>query len=144
MGENPVPKEMGLPDRKVVEGLTDKQLQAIELLVQGIRPGVVAHRVGVARETLWRWRQRPEFRRHIELLRYELHASRVDRIWRLVDMSYDVVEEHLEEGDPQVALRLLDLAGGRLTDTSGDALQHEQREHLELPDPAEDGPSDEE
>ena len=128
MGENPEPKEMGLSDRKVVEGLTDKQLQAIELLVQGARPGVVAYKVGVARETLWRWRQRPEFRRHLELLRYELHASRVDRIWTLVDKAYDVIEENLEEGDPQVALRLLNIAGGRLTDTSGAATQQAEYE----------------
>ena len=132
-----MPEEGRAPDRKVVKGLSDQQLQAIVLLVQGVRPGEVAHRVGVARETLWRWRRQPGFRRQLEILRLELHASRVDRIWTLVDMAYDVVEEHLEEGDPQVALRLLGLAGGRLTDSSGDAARHEQEE------PAEEDPSDE-
>ena len=135
MMEEFMSEEERVPERKVVEGVSDNQLQAIDLLIQGVRPGEVAHRVGVARETLWRWRQRPEFRRQLELQRFELHASRVDRIWTLVDMAYDVVEEHLEEGDSQVALRLLGLAGGRLTDTSGDAARHEQKEL------AEEGPS---
>jgi hypothetical protein len=81
---------------------------------------VVANKVGIARETLWRWRQLPDFRAHLEPLRYELHTARVDRVWTLVDRAYDLVKEHLEEGDSQVALRLLGLAGGRLTDPGGE------------------------
>jgi hypothetical protein len=37
-----------------------------------------------------------------------------------VDKAYEVVEEHLDEGDSQVALKLLGLAGGRLTDPGGE------------------------
>jgi hypothetical protein len=126
MSEELVPKQTGVPDPKITEGLTDQQLQAIELLIQGSRPGVVARKIGIARETLWRWRQLPEFRTHLERLRYELHTARVDRVWTLVDKAYDVVEEHLDEADPQVALRLLGLAGGRLTDPGGEAGRPEE------------------
>jgi hypothetical protein len=101
---------------KITE-LTEPQLRAVELLVQGGRPGVVAEKVGVARETLWRWRKLAAFNDHLVRLRYELHAARVDRIWALTDKAYDVVEEHLDEGDPRVAIDLLRLAGGRLTET---------------------------
>jgi len=97
--------------------LTEPQLRAVELLVQGGRPGVVAEKVGVARETLWRWRKLAAFNDRLVRLRYELHAARVDRIWALTDKAYDVVEEHLDEGDPRVAIDLLRLAGGRLTET---------------------------
>lgn len=120
MSEQVLPREPAGLEPEITQGLTDQQLQAIEFLVQGLRPGIVARRVGIARETLWRWRQRPEFRQHLERLRSELHASRVDRVWTLVDRAYDVVEEHLEEGDPQVAMRLLGLAGGRLADPGDD------------------------
>jgi hypothetical protein len=102
---------------KKIAGLTEPQLRAVELLVQGGRPGVVAEKVGVARETLWRWRQLAAFNDHLVRLRHELHAARVDRIWALTDKAYDVVEEHLDEGDPRVAIDLLRLAGGRLTET---------------------------
>jgi hypothetical protein len=99
-----------------ITGLTEPQLRAVELLVQGGRPGAVAEKVGVARETLWRWRQLPAFKDRLIRLRYELHVARVDRIWALTDKAFDVVEEHLDEGDPRVAIELLRLAGGRLTD----------------------------
>jgi hypothetical protein len=120
MSKKLVPKDPKASE-PVTKGLTDQQLQAIELLVQGTRPGVIARKIGISRETLWRWRKLPQFRTHLDLVRYELHAARVDRIWTLVDKAYDVVEETLEEGDSQVALRLLTLAGGRLTDPSGEA-----------------------
>lgn len=100
-----------------IAGLTEPQLRAVELLVQGGKPGAVAEKVGVARETLWRWRQLPTFRDHLVRLRYEFHAARVDRIWALTDKAYDVVEEHLDEGDPRVAIDLLRLAGARLAET---------------------------
>jgi hypothetical protein len=102
---------------KKIAGLTERQLRAVELLVQGGKPGAVAEKVGIARETLWRWRKLPAFNAHLVRLRYELHAARVDRIWALTDKAYDVVEEHLDEGDPRVAIDLLRLAGGRLTQT---------------------------
>jgi hypothetical protein len=95
--------------------LADRHIRAVDLIVSGLKPSAVARELGVSRETLWRWRQLPAFRGQLERLRLELHRARVDRIWALVDKSYDVVEDHLDEGDPQVAMGLLRLAGGRLT-----------------------------
>jgi hypothetical protein len=93
-----------------VHGLADAKLRAVEMLVAGVRAGIVAQRLEISRETLWRWRQEPAFRRHVQRLRVELHVSRVDRTWALVDRSLDVVEQHLIEGDLQAAITLLKLA----------------------------------
>jgi Helix-turn-helix of insertion element transposase len=119
MTDELIPKDAEVPE-PITKGLTDQQLQAIELMVAGGRPGVVARQVDVDRATLWRWRQLPEFQAHLKRVRAELHGARVDRVWTLMDKAYDVVDEHLEEGDSQVALRLLGLAGGRLTDPGGE------------------------
>ena len=106
-------------------GLTDKQLRATELLVAGQRPGAVAKAIGVSREQLWRWRTKnPAFGRHLETLRLELHASRVDRLWTLMDKSLDVVEEALDEGDPQTAMQLLRLPGLHLSDAGVPSLHN--------------------
>jgi hypothetical protein len=95
---------------RVVHGLSDAKLQAVVMLVAGDRPGVVAKRLGVSRETLWRWTQDPAFRQHKQRLRVALHVSRIDRTWALVDKSLDVIEQHLSEGDLQAATTLLRLA----------------------------------
>ena len=93
----------------MVHGLSDAKLRAVEALVSGIRPGVVAKQLNVSRETLWRWRQEPAFRQHVQRLRVELHTARLDRMWSLVDRAFDVVEEHINEGDLQAAATLLKL-----------------------------------
>jgi hypothetical protein len=109
-----------------VHTLTDLKLRAVELLVAGMRPGVVAKRLEVSRESLWRWRQEPAFRRHVQRLRAELHASRIDRTWALVDRSLDVVEEHLEEGSLQAATTVLRLAQLNPTDPLPDGPEEDE------------------
>jgi hypothetical protein len=93
----------------LVHGLSDPKLRAVELLVAGVRPGVVARRVDVSRETLWRWRQEPAFRQHLQRLRVEFHVARLDRMWADADRSLDVIEQHLDENDLQAAIALLRL-----------------------------------
>jgi len=116
-GEAANPLSMGKGIRTTAKALTDKQLRAAELLVAGISPGIVAKDVGLSREQFWRWRtQDPAFMHHVERLRIELHESRVDRIWTLVDSALRVVGDSLEEGDPQIAMQLLRLPGLHLSD----------------------------
>jgi hypothetical protein len=93
----------------LVHGLSDQKLRAVELLVAGVRPGVVAKRVGITRETLWRWSKELAFRQHLQRLRVEFHVARLDRMWALADRSLDVVEQHLDENDLQAATALLKL-----------------------------------
>jgi hypothetical protein len=98
-------------------GMTDQQLAAADHLVAGLRPGLVAKRVDISREQLWRWRTKDRaFIEHCQRLRFELHASRVDRTWGLVDTALDVVEESLKEGDAHTAMQVLRLPGLNLSD----------------------------
>jgi transposase-like protein len=110
-----------------VHALPDSKLRAVEMLVAGVRPGMVAKNLGVSRETLWRWRQEAAFRRHLQRLRVELHVSRIDRTWQLVDRSLDVVELHLEEGSLDAAKTILRLAGLRTTELLPDGPSDEPR-----------------
>ncbi|MEA2579148.1 MAG: Helix-turn-helix of insertion element transposase [Actinomycetota bacterium] len=104
------PAEGSLEAGPPTHGLSDKKLRSVEMLVAGVAPGVVAKRIGISRETLWRWRNEHAFREHLQRLRLEFHAARVDRLWNLTDRSLDVVEQHLEEGNLQAANILLRLA----------------------------------
>ena len=46
--------------------LTDQQKQAAQLFFDGLKPGQIAEQIGVHRSTIWRWRNRPDFRREID------------------------------------------------------------------------------
>jgi hypothetical protein len=76
----------------------------------------IAKEVGVARETLWRWRKNPAFRVALARLRAVRHQRRVDRFWRLQDRAFDVAEESLDEGDPRMAIDLIRLGARGLRD----------------------------
>jgi hypothetical protein len=108
------------PSREALEeaakDLTDQKLQAVQLLVAGTKPGVVATLVGISREQLWRWRRDPVFDRHLQVHRLERHSTRVDRVWNMADKALDVIEEALDEGDPQAAIQLLRLLAKGLGD----------------------------
>lgn len=122
---------LGIP----LKDLSDQQRRAAELLVAGVRPGMVAKGVGISREQLWRWRtQDPAFMQYIQELRIELQESRVDRVWTLVDKALDVVNESLDEGDPQTAMQLLRLPGLHLSDADVQAAAlRGNRRNEELP-----------
>ena len=99
--------------------VTDQQLLAIDLLAGGQRVTHVAERVGISREQLWRWRtQDPQFIAKLNEVRTEAHAARVDRFWSLTDRAQSVLEESLEEGDPQAAMDIVKLAARGLTDVT--------------------------
>jgi hypothetical protein len=101
----------------VTEGLTDRQLEAVDMLVAGMRPGVVAKQLEMSREQLWRWRQEPDFQSHMTRMRVEMHHARVDRMWNITDHALDVIDEHIAEGDVQVALAHMRNVGFRGTES---------------------------
>jgi hypothetical protein len=99
-----------------VPRLSDKQLLAIDLLVTGKAVAKVAEEVGVSRETLWRWRQTPEFAVALARRRADVHQTLVDRFWGLSAKAIFVAEESLDEHDPQMAIDILRLAAKGMTD----------------------------
>src|SRR4051794_12582509 len=98
-------------ERAPVDGLSDQQLEAIDLLMEGMKPTAVAGRLGMSREQLWRWRTHSAaFVARLNHVREEVHGGVVDRLRRIVDESLDVIEESLDEGDPQAATDVLKIA----------------------------------
>ena len=66
--------------------LTDQQHQAIELFATGQKPRCIAETLNIRRETLWRWRQLPEFQqayRERQQLRREETRDQIAEIVRL-------------------------------------------------------------
>lgn len=52
--------------RRKKEPLTEQQKEAARLFFEAYKPGQIAGMVGVHRCTVWRWAQRPDFRREID------------------------------------------------------------------------------
>ena len=68
--------------------LTDQQRTAIDLLVQGLSDGEVAQRIGAARETVCRWRNRdPHFIAELNQRRLEVWQSNRERIRGLISKA---------------------------------------------------------
>lgn len=59
-----------------VTDLSAEQHQAIDLLVAGQTISNIAETLGIHRQTLWRWRQNPEFQR----IYRQLRAQRIEEI----------------------------------------------------------------
>ena len=97
--------------------LTSRQWHAAELDAEGrLTPAKIAEAVGVRRETFWRWQQLPEYIAAQQALRRELHQRLVNRFWRMQDLAFDVVEESLKEGDPQMAIDTVRLGAPGIRD----------------------------
>ena len=80
-----------------VDHLTDRQRAAIEFLVMGKSPGVIAPSLGIDRRTLYNWRQDPEFKQELERRRAQLWTQAAERLRSLVHPSLDVMEQHLAD-----------------------------------------------
>ena len=90
------------------ETLTQKQTQAIELLIGGRKIGEVAKEVSVGRTTLWRWmNQNYNFRAEMNRRRNALRESLADRLHALAGQALVTVEDAVGQGDLAVALKIL-------------------------------------
>src|SRR4051812_24724280 len=49
------------PDAALPSSLTPRQLAAVRAMLAGTKPAEVAQRLGISRQTIWRWSQQPEF-----------------------------------------------------------------------------------
>jgi transposase-like protein len=109
-----------MPERK--NGLNDRQLAAIEMLLQGKPFSEVAASMGIDPKTLYRWRQDEIFREALNARRQEAWGGVIERLKDLVHPSLEVMAQHL--ADPydrarfraaSAVLRLVNLKDDRVT-----------------------------
>jgi hypothetical protein len=85
--------------------LSIEQANAIEHLLQGQSDRAVADAVGVARQTIWEWRNHdPLFIAELNRQRSEMWTEARERLKSLANHALDVVELHLGSDDPKAAL----------------------------------------
>jgi hypothetical protein len=103
-----------VPGASLCERPTDVQLRAIELLCAGVPETQVREEVHVSRTKMWRWRtQDPAFMEAYEAQRSAIASHRKERLFALHDLAVDVIEENLQEGDPDLALAVLRMSLSR-------------------------------
>ena len=120
--------------------LSVEQLNAIDILVQGRTDQETAEVVGVARETVTRWRNdNPHFTAELNRQRRLIWGDSHDRLRALASKAVDTLETSLDEGDSRVAVEVLKAIGlyGQVRPPSGpeDAelvLWEEAREWAEM------------
>lgn len=104
-----------------IDGLTDQQREGARLAATGWRGVDIAEHLGVAQETVSRWRKKPEYVAAIEAILSEARLEVAGRMADLTDKALDVIEDTLDyKYDRRVRLRaaiaLLQLSGvGRAT-----------------------------
>src|SRR4051794_33609658 len=82
--------------------LSDKQELAIGLMLHGLSDVQVAAQVGVARVTIYRWRQTEPFATELELQR-RLHFQQwSQRIQSLLEPALDILQKQLTGKDPKL------------------------------------------
>ena len=95
-----------------VPPLSAVQLRAAELIMSGKRLGAVARDVGVNRGTIYRWKtQNPGFIARLRNWRMELDQAAGDRLMAMVEDAQDAIAMALQNGNAQVAFKLLGLMG---------------------------------
>ncbi|MBA2724964.1 MAG: hypothetical protein H0U53_03145 [Actinobacteria bacterium] len=92
---------------------TPKQLLAAELLCLGRPIKEIMVEVGIARSTLTRWRGSETFRSACSRMQEEIDEQRRQRLLTLSDEVVTALEQHLREGDVEVALELFRAMQGR-------------------------------
>src|SRR4051812_10899257 len=83
------------PNRE--NGLNEKRLAAIEMLILGKAVGAVAKALEIDPRTLYRWRQDELFCEALHARRAEVWGGATDRLKDLVHPSIEVMAEHLAD-----------------------------------------------
>lgn len=78
-------------------GLSEKQMTAVEMLVSGVGYGQVARTLSIDPKTLYNWREEELFQEALRERRRELWGRAGDRIRALLHPSIDVMEAHLKD-----------------------------------------------
>ena len=102
--------------------LSVEQLNAIDILVNGKTDQETALAVGVARETVTRWRNdNPYFAAELNKLRKQIWGTNQDRLRSLTTKAVDTIETALDAGDSKAAVEVLKAVGlyGQVKEPSG-------------------------
>ena len=102
--------------------LSVEQMNAIDILVQGRTDQETAETVGVARETVTRWRNdNPHFTAQLNRQRRLIWSDSHDRLRALASKAVDALEVALDEGDSRAAVEVLKAIGiyGQVQPPSG-------------------------
>jgi hypothetical protein len=80
------------------QNLTDNQIRAIELTVQGHSDTQIAQMLSINRKTLWNWKNLDEdYREALAEARLQIHASVTDRYENIVFKATGVLVKFLED-----------------------------------------------
>ena len=102
--------------------LSVEQLNAIDILVQGRTDQETAETVGVARETVTRWRNdNPHFAAQINRQRRLIWGCSHDGLRALASRAVDTLDLALQNGDARAAVEVLKAVGlyGKVQPPSG-------------------------
>ena len=96
--------------------LTDIQVRAIELTVQGCPDTQISQILSINRKTLWKWKNlNEEYKRALNAARAQAHANVVDRyrnlLGRAAGILAKVLEDPIEDKRCRAAFALLNMAG---------------------------------
>lgn len=104
----------GTTSYKREHGLTIKQLNALDLLIQGETDAATADAVGVNRVTVTKWRNYDAyFQAELNRRRLELWGASVDRLRSLLPRALDALDDELRGGQQRwrAAIEILRLTG---------------------------------
>lgn len=85
--------------------LSERQRNAVTLLLRGMSDQVVAAEIGVDRGTIFRWRHLPGFQRELNRQRQSLWEASAGEIQSMVGPALTILRRQLESDDPGTALR---------------------------------------
>jgi hypothetical protein len=103
-------------DFSEIDDLTERQLRAIELTMQGHHDIQIAQMLNIDRKTLWRWKTLDDdYRRVLANARIQLYSAATDRYQILLGRATSILAKFLEDPAEQnrfrAALALLNMAG---------------------------------
>jgi hypothetical protein len=103
-------------DFSQISELTERQLRAIELTLEGLSDAQIAQRLSINRKTLWRWKTLDEdYRRILANARVQTYAAATDRYHTLLARATFVLGKYLqdpaEDRSFPAALAILNMAG---------------------------------
>jgi len=91
-------------------GLTDDQIRAIPLIVEGNTDAEVAKAIGKTRETVNRWRNHDEdFKRELKAARNVYHDAQIAAVSARAQKAIDVLDELLDSDDERIRLQAVSL-----------------------------------
>ena len=111
--------------------LSEKQLQAITLLIAGKSVTDTAIAITVDRRTLQRWRSNnPHFQAEYNRQRTEIYDSAQQRLHGLVHKAVDVMAQALSDGNLQAAIQLLKMVAKPDAETDLEQLVRRRAEKM--------------